>query len=87
MSVDLRTRSDADPVAFDAVAFLTADLPGALADRTALSLLNRRPLDPQDFSRDENGGVRLADDDFLEGAASRTSSRACAVARPRPRPV
>lgn len=33
-----------------------------LADRTALSLLNRRQLDPEDFSRDENGGVRLAND-------------------------
>lgn len=33
MSVDLRTRSDADPVDFDPVTFLDVDLPAALASR------------------------------------------------------
>ncbi|HWJ63210.1 MAG TPA: phytanoyl-CoA dioxygenase family protein [Acidimicrobiales bacterium] len=35
MSVDLRTRSDADPIAFDPAAFLAAGLPDALARRHA----------------------------------------------------
>ena len=58
------------------VGFLHADRPGraglaldlmeelrpVLADRLALSLLNRRQLGPDDFIMEEAGGVRLTDD-------------------------
>jgi CRISPR-associated protein Cas1 len=58
------------------VGFLHADRPGraslaldlmeelrpVLADRLALSLINRRQLTPQDFVLEEAGGVRLTDD-------------------------
>lgn len=46
MSVDLRTRSDADPVSFDEAAFLATDLPAALAARHLARSRPHRPLDP-----------------------------------------
>jgi hypothetical protein len=46
MSVDLRTRSDADPVAFDAIAFLEEELPAALRQRHLERTRPHVPIDP-----------------------------------------
>jgi len=44
MSVDLRTRSDADPVSFDAITFLDHELPAALAARHQTRTRPHAPL-------------------------------------------
>ncbi len=41
---------------------LMEELRAPLADRLALTLLNRRQLGPADFTQDEGGAVRLSDD-------------------------
>ena len=46
MSVDLRTRSDADPVAFDPATFLDVELPVALASRHRARIRPHAPLAP-----------------------------------------
>jgi hypothetical protein len=46
MSVDLRTRSDADPIDVDPTAFFETDLPRALAARQQVRSRPHAPLDP-----------------------------------------
>lgn len=46
MAIDLRTRSDADQVAFDAAAFLDVDLPRSLAERHGERPTPHTPLAP-----------------------------------------
>lgn len=41
---------------------LMEELRAPLADRLTLTLLNRRQLNPDDFSRDDNGSISLSDD-------------------------
>jgi hypothetical protein len=62
MSMDLRTRSDADPVVFDARTFLSDELPDALARRHRERTRHHQPLLPLGLDVDEVGTWTLAFD-------------------------